>query len=290
MKPTFIEFLIEARKNPDQNTRTSVTDQLIDIRDQSDDPTNLFVSFTQINKLGINPGSSFQTPLGIYSYPIDFVIRSHQHDQIPWAGGSPFIQVFSIPTRSNIWVLSNSSQTPEIKQKLASVGAISKRLTKQDAKSVWLGQYPKFKNKGMSNSEISIKLRKDLRAVGIEGVIDNGQGIVNPNEPSMAVFFSTSVINHIATIRNSHVSTVGHQEMSPMEAYRKAKTRPFTRYKQLEARIITDPQAAVWYARDVIQGRWPEAEPIIQQANKWTKLEYEQLLQSNNIPIPWNTK
>lgn len=289
MKPTFIEFLNEARKNPELNPRTSVTDQLIAIRDNYKDSANIFVSFTEKHKLGINPKSSFQTPLGIYSYPIDFVIRAHKYDQIPWAGGSPYLQVFSIPDRDTVWELNNAAQSAEIKNKLASIGAISKRLVKQDAKSIWLGQYPKFKNKGLSNSAISIKLRKDLRAIGLDGVIDNGQGIVNPNEPTMAVFFSTSFLHHITTIRNSSVSSFGYKDMTPMEAYRRAKTRPFTRSKQLEARIITNPQAAVWYARDVIGGRWPEAEQLIKRADKWTKQEYEQFLISVDIPIPWNT-
>lgn len=34
------------------------------------DDDNAFISFTDINKLGINPSSDYQTPVGIYCYPI----------------------------------------------------------------------------------------------------------------------------------------------------------------------------------------------------------------------------
>ena len=35
---------------------------------------NLFVSFTTVDKLGINPQSHYDTPLGIYSYPAEFIV------------------------------------------------------------------------------------------------------------------------------------------------------------------------------------------------------------------------
>jgi hypothetical protein len=37
----------------------------------------------------------------------------------------------------------------------------------------------------------------------------------------------------------------------------------------IESKVMTDPQWAYWYARDVIKQRWPEAEPIIRTAPGW---------------------
>ena len=44
--------LIEARRNPEQNPKVPVIDQL---RKYKDDP-NIFISFTDIPKVGIRPG------------------------------------------------------------------------------------------------------------------------------------------------------------------------------------------------------------------------------------------
>lgn len=38
--------------------------------------TNMFVSFTELEKLGIAPKSGHGTPIGIYAYPVDYVIKS----------------------------------------------------------------------------------------------------------------------------------------------------------------------------------------------------------------------
>jgi hypothetical protein len=41
----------------------------------SGDPS-VFVHFSDVNKLGINPSSNFSTPIGVYGYPVDYVIES----------------------------------------------------------------------------------------------------------------------------------------------------------------------------------------------------------------------
>jgi hypothetical protein len=53
-------------------------------------------------KIGINPKSEFHTPLGIYTYPVDYVIN-HQME-VPYAGGKPYIHV--LQARGNILNLS----------------------------------------------------------------------------------------------------------------------------------------------------------------------------------------
>jgi hypothetical protein len=43
-------------------------------------------------KFGINPKSQYDTPIGIYSYPVDYVIK--EKGVVPFAGNEPYIQVF----------------------------------------------------------------------------------------------------------------------------------------------------------------------------------------------------
>ena len=37
----------------------------------------------------------------------------------------------------------------------------------------------------------------------------------------------------------------------------------------LESKVMTDPEWAYWYARDVMKQRWPEAEPTIRTDPYW---------------------
>jgi hypothetical protein len=65
------DIITEKRKFPEQNPKTSINQQIIDIYADApmlnDNETNCFVSFTHIDKLGVNPNSQHDTPLGIYA-------------------------------------------------------------------------------------------------------------------------------------------------------------------------------------------------------------------------------
>ena len=54
-------------------------------------PNTLAVTFTKIDKVGLNPQSKWKTPLGIYLYPIDYVIEKKMN--VPFAANQPHINV-----------------------------------------------------------------------------------------------------------------------------------------------------------------------------------------------------
>jgi hypothetical protein len=56
--------------------------------------------------------------------------------------------------------------------------------------------------------------------------------------------------------------------MLPMNAYRKA-LRAGKRLPHVEADVLKDPQAALRYARHIVKGRWPEAEPLFAGSPLW---------------------
>ena len=56
----------ELRKNPDKNPFIGAWDY---VEQYKNDP-DVYISFTKIDKIGINPKSQFNTPLGIYCYPL----------------------------------------------------------------------------------------------------------------------------------------------------------------------------------------------------------------------------
>jgi hypothetical protein len=87
--------IFESRKNPTMNPRLSAYEQL---KRYKDDP-NIFISFTEINKIGINPLSTYDTPLGIYFYPLKETWEKYEVDlhqsfvRYPFANTAPYIQV-----------------------------------------------------------------------------------------------------------------------------------------------------------------------------------------------------
>lgn len=106
-------ILFEKRRNPDVNAKQDSLEAMEKYRGQK----NVFVSYTADvgaashayksssttsttdkrkvgsgAKLGINPNLRYDTPIGIYAYPIDEVLALEGN--VPFAGEQPFIQVF----------------------------------------------------------------------------------------------------------------------------------------------------------------------------------------------------
>jgi hypothetical protein len=83
----------EARRNPDQNPRQYALDQLEKYLEQD---VYYYISYTAIDKIGINPRSRYDTPIGIYAYPLTMDIYNEMQQAgsssaVPFAGGNPFI-------------------------------------------------------------------------------------------------------------------------------------------------------------------------------------------------------
>lgn len=58
-----------------------------------------YMSYTVIDKLGINPRTGYDTPIGIYSYPIndaiyDSIDKKRSLDAVPYMGEAPFVWIF----------------------------------------------------------------------------------------------------------------------------------------------------------------------------------------------------
>ena len=124
---SFKSFLREARKNPHLNPKVPINWHISQHYEDAGaipgtDIPNSFVSFTAVDKLGINPGSTFQTPLGIYAYPSWYVIREtgdrRSMDKLPFVGHQPYANVFS--AKGNIVDLSemNSRQLEDMNYRI----------------------------------------------------------------------------------------------------------------------------------------------------------------------------
>lgn len=88
--------LDEARRNPNLNQQSGFTKELHAYAAKFPDG---FVSFTSLPKLGINPRSGFKTPLGIYAYPVEYVVQEigdSPASGLPFAGEMPYANFFTI--------------------------------------------------------------------------------------------------------------------------------------------------------------------------------------------------
>lgn len=86
----------EARREPEMNPKISAYDALLPYRHEDD----IYISFTEIDKIGINPRSGYQTPLGIYTYPLKEVWIEYKFDStknpgmsVPFLGEMPYIWI-----------------------------------------------------------------------------------------------------------------------------------------------------------------------------------------------------
>jgi hypothetical protein len=92
----FREQLDEARKNPEMNPKVSAYEALLPYKDDD----NAFIHFTNLNKLGINPLSGFETPVGVYAYPLKQVWDLYKVDKakslsvLPFGSDRAYIQLF----------------------------------------------------------------------------------------------------------------------------------------------------------------------------------------------------
>jgi hypothetical protein len=238
--------IIEARKNPELNPKVSVNQYIRRAYDAASqlpnsNLKNLFVSFVAVPKLGINPRSKFNTPLGIYAYPAGYVIiRADDHKEmrhsLPYAGDQPYAAVFS--AGGNIIDIRRMSANDE-KLYYDKLREFAKRLPKINSDIYipngiakdWLSilelciklapDRAKFKNLpggrlwyvtyrfsnyyGPQYGQNPIVIwNKLFRSIGIDGVVDEGAGIIHEAEPTQAVFFSLAPLRVLGIVDNKY--------------------------------------------------------------------------------------
>ena len=121
-------LVLEVRKNPDKNPFIGIKD----LYKKYHEDKNVFISFVdnmgridssnvKQSKIGINPKSRYDTPNGIYTYPLYsvYVLNSDGEVKIPYAGDRPYVY-FIRPTGNHIEDINNMniSQAKEYTDRL----------------------------------------------------------------------------------------------------------------------------------------------------------------------------
>lgn len=237
--------LFEARSYPDLNPKVSVNQYIAQAMASAEklpgtDITNVFVSFTQLPKLGINPRSKYNTPLGIYSYPAEYIAAmtkgTDAMSKLPFAGKKPYANIFQ--GRGNIIEIGKVSLEEE-REYYKKLSTYVDRLPTVDFSKTYAppGQnwimilnntindsrdfarermrpggrlwYVTYRMSGYINQYLKrpaslVWNEMFRRGLGIDGCVDMGSMIIHENEPYQAVFFSLAATNLLGTVANKY--------------------------------------------------------------------------------------
>lgn len=255
-----IQNILEARSHPDKNPKIGRVQYLRkyydrDIANGKNDYT-YFISFTDLNKIGINPQNKYGTPTGIYAYPLKLMFNRLIEDTIPFASNRPHIQLLERTSNKilNFDTYSKSDLTRDISkvddlygEQLDEIwdnteNKYNYKTWKERIKGYIDGDLEDLDNAGCDYLNIGAeiwfytmnvaKLIKNknfytdklymhfwngiLRSIGYEVVIDSGHGIIHPNESCQAVFLQKSAFRHADMIPNKRYSDVSYTNDSKL--------------------------------------------------------------------------
>jgi hypothetical protein len=203
--------------------RIRVIDKLRPYADDAD----AHISFSNVEKLGINPQSEWTDPYAIYTYPVREILPQLEQKMIPWAGTRPY--VYLLKATGNIVELQDIN---EAEADLRIEKIISKfrpfLMSKEgvDDPEEWFytlleswmrnygstggemlwnipGRMASYIERNVSGRDIRMLWNSMYRSIGIDGVVDRGDSIVSLNEPAQGVFFSTKAFRVIELLHNN---------------------------------------------------------------------------------------
>lgn len=228
----YVKFpVVSARRNPDKNIKTFILNELEPYRENP----RVCISFTTINKIGINPSSKFtkETPAGVYAYPLrdiyDELEEIYNRDEVEYddlffAMDRPYIQVLLLTTSK---VINNAySFYDRDSEKLYSI--INEMVRSDIDRAVYEDQVERWRKRSYNQAEalfrltgyasemwvapsenkVAIYWTKLLLALGYQAAIDRKgmrfiyDGVESDRENRQVVFFTPKSYKHIKTVYN----------------------------------------------------------------------------------------
>lgn len=182
----------------------------------SDENPKFFIHFGFIDRVGINPQSKFDTPNGVYAYPLtqeifDLLLAN----KLPFANDRPYLHVISC--ERPIVNLKNYSQ-----EDLMRDSSFVQRSKLMSGTDMWNAMMT-AKNKtpaGQMWNITRIAAHKDknkwnalFRKMGYAGFYDPGLSIIHESEPTQLVIVETSAVIRVKTMINPY-ARLNNQDMS----------------------------------------------------------------------------
>lgn len=217
-------LLVELRSNPSANPKRSPLETLTSIWEATpvSDRQKLFVTFTIHKKFGTNPMSQYTTPLGLYSYPLEFVIK--QKMNVPYANKSPHMWVFRADDCWNLQgdydkkvhlqierAMKNLDVDPNDEFYSAKTNTDIYKAAKSSLHDV--GFSSKFDPNNKQQNP-NIMLRRIFTSAGVSGIVDYGSGTIYKTEPSQMVYFYVPKLTIVEYISNNFTVKSERPEIS----------------------------------------------------------------------------
>jgi hypothetical protein len=208
----------------DGKTFSSGNQALLYLWDTRADKYELFVSYRSIPKLGINPKNNYDTPGGIYFYPL-----SHVATKISGGPGAnfamenPYIYVVKFKDNANIVTvdpnISNQKGLDCLNIFPADIVADAKKIVIEKLKS------PRKRLKLLSDYSMLWLITQEmskgntwlwtkyLRSCNIDGFEDYNTEMIHPNEPEQTLIINPSVIDVLYELPNSDSNPLGKYQL-----------------------------------------------------------------------------
>ncbi len=197
----------------------------------SDDPL-VFIHFTDVLKLGMNPSSEWDDPLAIYSYPVQQIYESLSDLEIPFAGHRRYVYIF----KSTGLVLELQDYDEDMfdadlqriertfrSSIMAPLGDISDpKLYWDHSIESWMSMFSQ--TPGNCFWEVTKRIarhivkreptrdprmvwNKIIRCCNYDAIVDRGAGIISSNEPAQGCFLDLKAIQPMDTAINDLIRT-----------------------------------------------------------------------------------
>jgi hypothetical protein len=244
-------LLSEKRRGGEKNPKIPYTEMLDKYMDRDD----IYITFTHLVKAGINPNSSYDTPLGVYCFPLkkaaEFYGKKNGVINFPFAAGRPYI--FILKEKNNIKKIDVSKYTEsdgeeDIKKIIEiykdKVEDIEELLNNAKAgtnfRQLGVGVFWYFCKLVSENlgGKLTVNwntiLRKDL---GYGLVFDGGYGVIHSNEKCQAFFTDSSKFEIINYLDNPNPSDLSSEDEWKAE---KSKRKDRGRSSQINLGIVAN--------------------------------------------------
>lgn len=179
---------------------------------------NKFISFTKIPKLGLNPNNEHSTPIGIYVYPLNYVVDSiaggDDFSEIPYASDRPYIYLIELSDSAKVLNITGKTNVSDDTTKLHDyliqngyqnlIDALNfNKVT--SAQTLWFCviKLSKLLAKIRSGSDTTIASILFFKVLGYDAVLDDGSSTIHTNEPTQAVIFNPKAIKKYTLIDNN---------------------------------------------------------------------------------------
>lgn len=225
------EFIFEARRNPELNPRQYTIDVLEKLYKQvkdsgdyiSEDIPNLFVSFTNIEKLGIHPKAPFtlsHLPIGVYAYPVKAIIDiNHIYSFFSYASTRPFVNIFQLTGNVlNLKTVTYQQQKmyiDQIRDILNKSNQFNDNYSQEDLNNLqwsnteeWWHLVNKLAFDYFStlwHAHRQVAANKLHRILGIDAVLDPGLHLITNDIESQTIIFNIRSIKNIQRMPNLYL-------------------------------------------------------------------------------------